>query len=88
MTRDEIKNRLLVIFEEQFEISQPGMDEDLRDTYEFDSIDAIELLQEIEVMIDRTLTQEEKKSAMTIRTLAQVIDYVEAMEKKATDGTV
>ena len=47
--------------------------------YEFDSIDAIELLVEIEKMLGFILTQEEKKQAMNVRTLAQVCDYIETI---------
>ncbi|KJS29946.1 MAG: acyl carrier protein [Desulfatitalea sp. BRH_c12] len=76
MTRDEICSRILAIFSEKFEIDNPGLDDDLREEHEFDSIDAIELLREIEVMLDSQLTQEEKKSAMTIRTINDIVAYV------------
>jgi len=36
------------------------MDADLRETYEFDSIDAIELLLAIETFLGTEITQEEK----------------------------
>lgn len=77
MTRAEIQSAILEIFEDQFEISNPGLDDNLREAHEFDSIDAIELLREIEVMLNSKLTQEEKKSAMDIRTITQIIDYVD-----------
>ena len=48
MTREEIHSRILKIFLEEFEIENPGPDDDLREVHEFDSIDAIELLGEIE----------------------------------------
>jgi acyl carrier protein len=76
MTRDELTGKLLDIFSRQFEIDRPGLDENLRDVYEFDSIDAIELLREIEILLARQLTREEKKKAMDIRTLNQIVDYV------------
>ena len=56
-----------------------GVDDDLRDGYEFDSIDAIELLHEIEIMLDTQLTRAEKKNAMEIRTINQIVDYAEAL---------
>jgi len=77
LTRREILNDLIRIFRENFEIDNPGTDDDLREEYEFDSIDAIELLVEIEKMLGFALTQEEKKQAMDIRTLDQVCDYIE-----------
>ncbi len=50
MTRDEIQSEVLRVFKEQFEITSPDLDENLREAYEFDSIDAIELLREIEAL--------------------------------------
>ena len=79
MTRDEITERLLTIFSERFEIDDPGLDDDLREEHEFDSIDAIELLREIEIMLGSELTRDEKKMAMEISTLNQIVDYVEKL---------
>ena len=69
MGRDQIRTALLRVFRDKFQIVDPGVDENLRDAYEFDSIDAVELLHEIELMLDSKLTQAEKKSAMDIRTI-------------------
>ena len=77
MTRDEITAAVLKIFNDQFEIDNPDLDAPLRDTYEFDSIDAIELLREIEIMLETQLTREEKKAAMDIRTINHIVDYIE-----------
>jgi len=77
MTRDEITSEIIRIFRDQFEIERPGLDDDLRDAHEFDSIDAIELLREIEIMLDSELTQAEKKNAMEIRTINDILDYIE-----------
>ncbi len=76
MTKAEITSAILHIFDEQFEIENPSLDDDLRDVYEFDSIDAIELLREIEVLLNTQLTREEKKAAMDIRTINHIVDYV------------
>lgn len=76
MTQDEIITRLLVIFAERFEIDNPGLDDNLRETYEFDSIDAIELLREIEIMLNSELTREEKKAAMDVSTINDIVDYI------------
>ena len=86
MTRDEIKSEIIRIFSEQFEIENPGLDDDLRDAYEFDSIDAIELLREIEILLNSELTRAEKKNAMEIRTINQVLDYIELLTQSRTDG--
>jgi acyl carrier protein len=77
MTRQEIEREVKNIFQREFEIENPGMDADLRETYEFDSIDAIELLLEIEKFLGSELSQEEKKQAMDIRTINQICDYIE-----------
>jgi acyl carrier protein len=82
MTRGEIQNTILKIFKEEFEIENPGLDDDLRDEHEFDSIDALELLGQIEGLLGSALTQDEKKQAMDIRTINQIIDYVELMAAK------
>jgi len=79
MGRDQIRSALIKIFREKFQIVEPGVDENLRDAYEFDSIDAVELLHEIEIILGTKLTQAEKKSAMDIRTINQIIDYIEAL---------
>lgn len=77
MTRQEIEREIKNIFQREFEIENPDMDVDLRETYEFDSIDAIELLLEIEKFLGSELSQEEKKQAMDIRTINQICDYIE-----------
>ncbi|MFZ0725343.1 MAG: phosphopantetheine-binding protein [Desulfobacterales bacterium] len=79
MQRDAIQTAILKIFAEKFEIDAPGVDDDLREGYEFDSIDAIELLHEIELLLDTQLTRAEKKSAMEISTIAQIVDYTAAL---------
>lgn len=81
MTRDEIEKKLLDLFEDQFEIGNPGLDDDLREMHEFDSIDAIELLREIEIMLGTQLTREEKKAAMDIRTIRQIADYIVNLDR-------
>ncbi len=79
LNREHILAELNRIFEEKFEIENPDEDADLRETYEFDSIDAIELLVEIERMLGFSLTQEQKKMAMDVRTINQVCAYIEKM---------
>ena len=79
MTREQITSEILNIFSREFEIEQPGLDNDLRETYEFDSVDAIELLLGIERFLNSELTHDEKKRAMEIRTINQIVDYVERL---------
>lgn len=82
MTREQITLKIFDIFQREFEIVNPGLDDDLRETFGFDSVDAIELLLEIERLLHLELTHEEKKMAMDIRNMRQIIDYVEIMAKK------
>ena len=82
MTRDEIEKAIFRIFEDQFEIENPGLDDNLREVHEFDSIDAIELLREIEILLGVQLTREEKKAAMDIRSISQIVDYVVGLDGK------
>lgn len=84
MTRDEIRINILKVFHNRFEIDNPGLDEDLREAYEFDSIDAVELLREIELMLGTVLTRNEKKAAMDIRTIDQIVDYVAVLNATRT----
>ena len=79
MTREQITVEILNIFRREFEIEQPGLDNDLRETYEFDSVDAIELLLGIERFLKSELTHDEKKMAMEIRTINHIVDYVERL---------
>jgi len=77
--REQIQTDIVRIFSEQFEIESPGLDDDLREEHGFDSIDAIELLGEIESLLKSALTRSEKKAAMEIRTINQILDYIEAL---------
>jgi len=82
MTRQDIESEVKKVFQREFEIENPDMDADLRETYEFDSIDAIELLLAIETFLGAEITQEEKKQAITIRTITQICDYIEKIATK------
>ena len=79
--REQIRTDIIRIFSEQFEIENPGLEDDLRDIHGFDSIDAIELLSEIESLLKSELTRSEKKAAMEIRTINQILDYIESIAK-------
>ena len=84
MTRDEIIKNILQIFETEFEIVDPGLDDNLTEEHDFDSIDALELLGEIEKMLGSELTRQEKKDSMEIRTVNQICDYVVSLAEKRT----
>ncbi len=76
MNREDIEKKLLEILIEEFEMEDPGLDDNLREVHGFDSIDAIELLGHIELILGYDLTQEEKKLAMDIKTINDICDYV------------
>ena len=82
MTRDMIVDKIIGILKEEFDIINPELDDNLTEKYEFDSIDAIALLEHVEELIGSPLTQEEKKQAMEIRTINQICDYIEQILKK------
>jgi len=80
MKRDELQEKILTILTEDFEFEQPSPNDNLRDDHGFDSIDAIELLGKIELILGYTLTREEKEKAMGIRTINDILDYVETID--------
>ncbi len=82
MTREDITAKILDIFETEFEIINPGLDDNLTEAHDFDSIDALELLGEIEKMLGSELTRQEKKDSMEIRTINQICDYVVSLAIK------
>jgi acyl carrier protein len=81
MTRDQFKDKILTILIEDFEFDRPGLDDNLRDDHGFDSIDAIELLGKIELILGLTFTRKEKENAMGIRTINDILDYGEAIQQ-------
>jgi acyl carrier protein len=86
LERDYILKELKQIFSEKFEIENPGPQDNLREEYEFDSIDAIELLVEIEKILGFPLNQEQKKMAMDVRTIDQICDYIQKLENAGAQG--
>ena len=84
MNRDEFKDKILSILIEDFEFEQPGLQDNLRDDHGFDSIDAIELLGKIELILGFSFTREEKEQAMGIRTINDILDYVEKIQQSRT----
>ncbi len=80
MTRNELLTKILTILEDDFEFEHPGLDDNLRDEHGFDSIDAIELLGKIELMLGFSLSRAEKEKAMSIRTINDILDYIEKIQ--------
>ncbi len=79
MNREEIESKIVEIMLIKFEIENPGLDDNLREKYNFDSIDAIEMLLAIEDMMGIQISQDDKKRAIDIKTINQVCDYIEEM---------
>lgn len=79
MKRETLQEEILNILVKDFEFNQPGLADNLRDDHGFDSIDAIELLGKIEHLVGFTLSREEKEKAMGIRTISDILDYIEAI---------
>jgi len=87
MTKDDIQNKILAILTEDFEFEKPGVNDNLRDDHGFDSIDAIELLGKIELTIlGFSLTREEKEKAMGIRTINDIVAYIEDIKPSVEYG--
>lgn len=84
MTRDELKDKILSILIDDFEFEEPGLEDNLRDVHGFDSIDAIELLGKIEIILSFSIAREDKEKAMGIRTINDILDYVEELQKSRT----
>ena len=80
LTRDELKANILTILAEDFEFKEPKPDDNLRDVHGFDSIDAIELLAKIEKILGFSLPRAEKEAAMEIRTINDILDYLDKIQ--------
>ncbi|MFT5699152.1 MAG: acyl carrier protein [Desulforhopalus sp.] len=84
MTRDEFKDKILTILVDDFEFEQPGLEDNLRDDHGFDSIDAIELLGKIEIILGYSISRDDKEKAMGIRTINDILDYIEKIQQSHT----
>lgn len=80
MTRDELQKNIVTILVDEFEFENPGLTDNLRDDHGFDSIDAIELLAKIEEMLGFQISRKEKEKAMSIRTINDILDYIETIQ--------
>ena len=86
MTRDELQEKILTILVQDFEFKDPKLDDNLRDVHGFDSIDAIELLGKVEGIFGFSLTRDEKEKAMEIRTINDILDYLEGIRQGRVDS--
>lgn len=77
MNREKIIEKIVTLLRDEFEIECPDYDINLTEEFEFDSIDAIALLEHVEDFIGFPLSQDDKKRAMEIRTINQICDFIE-----------
>lgn len=77
MTRAEIEDVLLKVLEEKFKIRDPDRDQNLFEHYDFDSIDALEMLETLETRHGMRLSLEQKKQLFEHRTINQLTGYLE-----------
>ena len=61
MTREQIVASIVKLLEEEFEIVNPDLDANLTEKYEFDSIDAIALLEHVEDIIAAPINARQRK---------------------------
>lgn len=76
MNREQIIEKIVTLLKDEFEIECPDHDMNLTEEFEFDSIDAIALLEHVEDFIGFPLSQDDKKRAMEIRTINQICDFI------------
>ena len=84
MTKEDIRRKILEVLAQEFQIENPDPDENLGEGYDFDSIDALEMLIQLEEFLDSPLSVEEKKALFEFRTINQITNYLaDLMEKRA-----
>lgn len=76
MEREKIEQVILKIMAEEFNIVNPDKDVNLGEDYEFDSIDALETLSQVEQILNVELSMDEKKQLFDYRTINQIVDYL------------
>jgi acyl carrier protein len=76
MTRAQIEKTILEIMENEFNIVDPDKDVNLGEEYEFDSIDALEMLSQVEQLLQIRLTMDQKKEMFDYRTINRICDYL------------
>ncbi|MFH1134476.1 MAG: phosphopantetheine-binding protein [Pseudomonadota bacterium] len=75
MDRLDIEETILGILETEFEIVNPDKDANLAEKFDFDSIDALEVLIQVEEKYG-PMTMDHKKQLFEYRTVNQICDYL------------
>ncbi|MBN2194743.1 MAG: acyl carrier protein [Polyangiaceae bacterium] len=81
MTREEIENVLLNVLAKKFKINKPDHDKNLFEHYDFDSIDALEMLEDLETRHGFRLSLDQKKQLFEHRSINQLTRYLETALK-------
>ena len=82
MERVKIEEVILHIMADEFSIINPDKDVNLGEKYEFDSIDALETLSQVEQILEVELTMDEKKQLFDYRSINQIVDYLTSVIRK------
>lgn len=90
MTRVDVEKKVFQVLEEEFEIENPDVNGNFAESYEFDSVDALNLLGSIEEIfdLDQPLSVEEEREVMNLFmkncTLSEFIDFLVDMLNNRT----
>ncbi len=82
MNRCEVEEKIIKALKEEFKLDHIQVDESLVDQYEFDSVDALNLLTAIEQVFEfkKPLSIQEERRAMEMlmvdSTVNHIVDYV------------
>jgi acyl carrier protein len=77
MTREQIEEILLKVLRERFHIENPDRHAVLSDAYDLDSIDALEMLTDLEDTHGIVLTQTQKKELFEHRTVDAIVGCID-----------
>jgi acyl carrier protein len=88
IAREDIQKEVNRIFVENFEIEPDELKEDsnLFDDLGLDSLDAIDMLLAMETFIGARLNDDDKERAKQIRTVLDVIDFVEGIASRGASA--
>ena len=88
VAREDIQNEVHRLFVEHFEIEPDELkaDSNLFDDLGLDSLDAIDMLLAMETFIDARLNDDDKERAKQIRTVLDVVDFVEGIASRGASA--
>jgi acyl carrier protein len=88
IAREDIQNEVNRIFVENFEIEPDELKDDsnLFDDLGLDSLDAIDMLLAMETFIGTRLNDDDKERAKQIRTVLDVVDFVEGIASRGVSA--